>query len=93
MGDRFRPEWVIGFTGMRTDPPGEIRVEDGRQVIGAGQAAFAWHDVPVERFYVDEAQTVTFTGVIDTGAGAAIASDGAAHAMLYGDAPEGGAPR
>ena len=74
------------------DPPGEIRVDDGRQVIGAGQAAFAWHDVAVERFYVDEAQTVAFTGVIDTGAGAATADDGASHAVLYGDAPEGGAP-
>jgi len=74
------------------DPPGEIRVEDGRQVVGAGQAAFAWHDVAVERFYVDEAQTVAFTGVIDTGAGAATADDGASHDVLYGDAPEGGAP-
>ena len=74
------------------DPPGEIRVDDGRQVIGAGQAAFAWHDVAVERFYVDEAQTVAFTGVIDTGAGAATADDGASHDVLYGDAPEGGAP-
>ena len=74
------------------DPPDEIRVDDGRQVIGAGGAAFAWHDVPVERFYVDEAQTVPFTGVIDTGAGAATADDGATHTVLYGDAPEGGAP-
>ncbi len=73
-------------------PPGEIRVEDGRQAIEAGQAAFAWHDVPVERFYVDEAQTVAFTGVIDTDAGAATADDGAVHTVLYGDAPEGGAP-
>ena len=74
------------------DPPAEIRVDDGRQAVAAGQAAFAWHDVPVERFYVDEAQTVAFTGVIDTGAGTATADDGATHAVLYGDAPEGGAP-
>ena len=74
------------------DPPADIRVVDGRQEVGAGQAAFAWHDVPVERFYVDEAQTVPFSGAIDTGAGAATADDGTAYAVLYGDAPEGGAP-
>ena len=74
------------------DPPADIRVVDGRQEVGAGQAAFAWHDVPVERFYVDEAQTVPFSGTIDTGAGAATADDGTAYAVLYGDAPEGGAP-
>ena len=33
-----------------TDEPAQIRVNAGRQTIGAGQVAFAWHDVPVERF-------------------------------------------
>ena len=74
------------------DPPAEIRVEDGRQAVAAGQAAFAWHDVPVERFFIDEAQTVPFTGTIDTGRGDATDDDGTVHAVLYGDAPEGGAP-
>ena len=74
------------------DPPAAIRVADGRQEIGAGEAAFAWHDVPVERFYVDEAQTVPFSGTIDPAAGAATADDGTGYAVLYGDAPEGGAP-
>ena len=73
-------------------PPGGIRIEDGRQQIATGEAAFAWHDVPVERFYVDEAQTVPFTGAIDPGQGAATADDGTVHDVLYGDAPEGGAP-
>ena len=73
------------------DPPAAIRVVDGRQAVGAGEAAFAWHDVPVERFYVDEAQTVPFSGTIDTGVtGAATADDGTGYAVLYGDAPEGG---
>ncbi len=73
------------------DPPGAIRVDDGRQQVAAGGAAFAWHDVPVERFYVDEAQTVPFSGTIDPG-GAATGDDGTVYAVLYGDAPEGGAP-
>ena len=74
------------------DPPAAIRVIDGRQQIEAGGAAFAWHDVPVERFYVDEAQAVPFSGTIDPGAGAATADDGTGYSVLFGDAPEGGAP-
>ena len=79
-------------TLREADPPSAIRVDDGRQETGPGQAAFAWHDVPVERFYVDEAQTVPFSGTIDPGRGAATAADGTVYAVLYGDAPEGGAP-
>ena len=74
------------------DAPAGIRVDDGRQETAAGQAAFAWHDVPVERFYVDEAQTMPFSGTIDPGRGGATGDDGTAHDVLYGDAPEGGAP-
>lgn len=87
--------WVAAGPGealRETDPPARVRVDDGRQAVAAGEAAFAWHDVPVERFYVDEAQTVPFNGVIDPGAGAATADEGTVHAVLYGDAPEGGAP-
>ena len=72
--------------------PAQIRVDDGRQAIGPEQAAFAWHDVPVERFYIDEAQTQAFSGTIDPAAGSAAADDGTSYAVLYGDAPEGGAP-
>ena len=82
------PDGALG----EAPPPAEIRVDDGRQSVAAGQGAFAWHDVPVERFYVNEAQTIPFTGTIDTGAGAATADDGTEYAVLYGDAPEGGAP-
>ena len=77
---------------QEADPPSAIRVDEGRQEPGPGRALFAWHDVPVERFYVDEAQTVPFSGTIDPGRGAATANDGTVHAVLYGDAPEGGAP-
>ena len=75
-----------------TDEPAQIRVTDGRQTVGAGQAAFAWHDVPVERFYTDAAQTQVFSGTIDPDAGTAAADDGTSYTVLYGDAPEGGAP-
>ena len=75
-----------------TDEPAQIRVTDGRQPVGAGQAAFAWHDLPVERFYTDAAQTQVFSGTIDPDTGTAAADDGTSYSVLYGDAPEGGAP-
>ena len=75
-----------------TDAPDEIRVEDGRQPAGAGVAAFAWHDVSVERFFVDSAQTEPFDGVIDPANGLARSNDGTSYTVLYGNAPEGGAP-
>ena len=74
------------------DAPAQIQVRDGRQTLTPGQAAFAWHDVPVERFYTDEAQTQVFNGSIDPAAGNATADDGTEYVVLYGDAPEGGAP-
>jgi AGCS family alanine or glycine:cation symporter len=74
------------------EEPLRIRIDDGFQAINAGQALFAWHDVPVERFFTDEAQTQAFDGIIDPAAGVATSDDGTNYAVLYGDAPEGGAP-
>ena len=70
----------------------QIRVNDGRQTTGGGQVAFAWHDLPVERFYTDEAQTRPFSGMLDSVTGIATADDGTPFTVLYGDAPENGAP-
>ena len=72
--------------------PAQIRVNDGRQTVGGGQVAFAWHDVPVDRFYTDEAQSQPFSGTLDPAAGTATADDGTPFTVLYGDAPESGAP-
>ena len=71
--------------------PNEIRVDNGTQSITAGQPAFAWHDVIVDRFYTDEAQTSAFTGTINPGVDA-VGDDGTIYTVLYADAPEGGAP-
>lgn len=75
-----------------TDAPTQIRVEAGRQDTTAGQVTFAWHDVPVDRFFTDEAQTLPFSGTIDPRGGTATADDGSRYVVLYGHAPEGGAP-
>ena len=74
------------------EPPTTIPVTDGRQALTDGQAAFAWHDLPVERFFTDLAQTQPFTGAIEPAAGLATGADGTTYDLLYGDAPEGGAP-
>jgi AGCS family alanine or glycine:cation symporter len=70
-----------------------IPVEAGRQVTdGPGAAEVAWHEVPVETLYTDAAQTVPFTGTIDSGRGTATGSDGRTYTSLYGLAAENGAP-
>ena len=74
------------------EPPTTIPVTDGRQTLTDGQVAFAWHDLPVERFFTDLAQTQPFTGAIEPTAGLATGADGTTYDLLYGDAPEGGAP-
>ena len=71
--------------------PAEIRVVDGAQELADDAAAFAWHDVIVDRFYIDLEQTTPFSGTITPG-GTAVGLDGTTYTSLYADAPEGGAP-
>ena len=89
--------WVAdqpdGSIDRSVDRPQEYRVEDGFPVISApGDARFGWHDVRVDRFYTDVAQTQPFTGTILPAEGRAVAADGTSLASLYGDAVETGAP-
>lgn len=73
--------------------PEELRIDDGTQQVAAtGTPLLAWHEVPVEALFVDEAQTVPFVGVIDPAAGEARAADGQLYTQLYGNAVENGAP-
>ena len=48
--------------------------------------------MPVERFYGDEAQTVSFTGMIDSGRGTATAGDGTTTRCSTAMRRRGGAP-
>jgi alanine or glycine:cation symporter, AGCS family len=77
--------------GWRTaSAPGPIAVADGAT---AGQGPrVAWHDVPVERLYEDEAQTRPFSGVVDPTLQQATTREGTVLASLWGDAVESGAP-
>lgn len=71
--------------------PAEFRIENGVPVATEpGAPRFAWHDAPVDTFYVDAAHTRPFTGTI--AGGRALASDGTTLPTLYGNAVETGAP-
>ena len=72
--------------------PAEIRVEDGSVGAGSNGVRLAWHEVPVERLFVDAGQTQPFTGVILPADNQARGEDGATHATLFGNAVENGAP-
>ncbi len=88
--------WVtMDESGRRHEvpAPSEFAVRDGRPaVVAPGLPRYAWHEVAVDEFYVDAAQTRPFTGVIRPADGRAVASDGATYASLYGPAAENGAP-
>jgi len=73
--------------------PDEIEVVDGVPArTGVGDARLAWHEVPVERFYLDPDHLTPFTGTIITATRTAVAPDGTTHTVLYGNAVTNGAP-
>ena len=76
------------------DIPNAITIDQGTPVTDANNGVmFAWHEVPVGQFFVDEDQTIPFTGIIDTQIGMAVDSDGQTqYEKLYGPAVENGAP-
>ncbi|MEM7049756.1 MAG: sodium:alanine symporter family protein [Acidobacteriota bacterium] len=81
--------WVAVADGS-SDPEAEIQIVDGYPQ-GDG-ARFAWHEVAIERFYVDLAQQVPFDGVLVSADGTARGRDGQSYESLYGAAVENGAP-
>jgi len=80
-----------GHEGLTT--AAQIEIADGGYVeAGAGGARIAWHEAPVERLFVDEAQSQPFFGIVDTARGVAVAANGTELSSLFGDAVESGAP-
>jgi AGCS family alanine or glycine:cation symporter len=73
--------------------PAPIRIDDGYVVDTApGAPLVAWHEVPVERLFVDAEQTKPFTGTIEPAAGRATDADGNVYTSLWGPAVENAAP-
>ncbi|MEM6455730.1 MAG: sodium:alanine symporter family protein [Acidobacteriota bacterium] len=70
--------------------PDAIQIRDGLQPPDGPQ--YAWHEVAVDRLFVDADMTQPFTGVLEPIAGQAVATDGTVYETLYGGAVENGAP-
>jgi alanine or glycine:cation symporter, AGCS family len=72
--------------------PEQYVIQDGVPVAGIGDPRYSWHNVAVERFFVDPAQTIPFTGVMYPRQHRIVGADGAEHVRLYGNAVRTGAP-
>ena len=89
----FVEETPDGGTAVAFGSPEMIRIENGVPVdSGAGVPRLAWHQVAVDTFYTDPAQTLAFTGAIYPDESQAVADDGAAYPALFGNAVQNGAP-
>ncbi len=79
-----------GYQPVDSDAlPAAIEVREGQQM---GGVRFAWHEVPVTELYLDQDQTVLFSGEIRPGSNVAVALNGQSYETLYGPAVENGAP-
>lgn len=74
--------------------PDEIVIIEGAHMqAGVGDPLVSWHEAPVNRLYVDEAQTQLFTGTVFPQLGTAVNASGLdTLSSLYGDAVENAAP-
>ena len=91
-GDASYVQMNDGGRYAGAEAPAEILVTNGQSGQGAGDVRFAWHDAPVDGFYVDADQTQPFTGRILPGESAAVGDDGTRYAVLYGNAVDTAAP-
>ncbi len=83
-----------GNGGAAADRAGAtIRVQNGFQVTdGAGDLKLAWHEVAIDRLFIDPQQAEPFTGTILPDQGTARSVEGAEFTILYGPAVESAAP-
>ncbi len=79
--------------GTKTSAPDELQVVNGAPVVAAsGGAVIAWHDVAVDKLFVDADQTLPFSGTVYPAQKIARAANGTEYHSLYGDAAATGAP-
>ena len=80
------------YEGVRA--PDEIVIIEGAHMqAGVGDPLVSWHEAPVNRLYVNEAQTQLFTGTVFPQLGTAVNASGLdTLSSLYGDAVENAAP-
>src|SRR5690606_10990399 len=80
------------FVTQDGSAPGQLSIQNGRLVETANATQFAWHDVPVDEFFIDATLSQPFTGTINPQDGRAIDANGNVYTTLYGNAVENGAP-
>ncbi|MDE2995861.1 MAG: sodium:alanine symporter family protein [Bacteroidota bacterium] len=73
------------------DTPAQVKVTDGVPATDNG-SLFAYYDVSVDRFFVDEAQTIPFSGTIYPEDDRAVNADGSEYLTLYGNAARNSSP-
>lgn len=76
----------------RGEAPERIPVNGGVPEYAEGERHFAWRDVAVEQFYVDEERTTPLTGRIVPAEKRAYDTEGRAYTLLHGEGAENGAP-
>jgi len=73
--------------------PDLFQVNDGYPVVASdSDPRFAFYDISVDRFFVDEAQTIPFSGSIFPSEDRAESPDGTAYSTLFGDAGRNSSP-
>jgi len=73
--------------------PDSVDYVDGAPAdTSIGAPHLAWHEVGVERLYLDAEMTKPFSGTIDVDSGVATALAGQTQTSLWGEAVESGAP-
>ncbi len=82
--------WTEPGAWEKDEEPQQIEIRGGTAVPGGTQ--LGWHEVAVERFFVDEALQQPFSGTIDPATQTAAAADGSEYDLLWGEAVENGAP-
>ena len=75
----------------RVEMPNEVVFEDGYPLTDDG-GRVGWHEVAVERIFVDPEHSEPFSGTLFPAQGVATGDDGTDYAVLHGMAVENGAP-
>jgi AGCS family alanine or glycine:cation symporter len=72
------------------DAPAEIRIDGGAHADDSIRVG--WHDVALERLFIDAELSQPFTGSVFPADANAVADDGQSYASLWAEAAESGAP-
>ncbi len=80
---------VEGTSFETTNAPDVIDIQNGLQ---KSATLLSWHEVPVEKLFIDQEMTIAFSGNIHPSEQNAISPDGQTFDILYGSAVENSAP-